>query len=253
MPTRNARSPRRIDFDHKAFEITTFDEDPPAEDSIAWKLWLASQDLAQPALETDYIQGIAKGMLFPNFYGQYNVQDCAYCYNAEDVYLTIRANALNAGFPELAAFAEARYESYVKYTKEALKEWHISDPDAVVTSEAAQKYIDFERSVADEFHPIYGVIAMFPCYQLWPWLADKLNRCISPKNVYSFWIKDNAGWNSAYRMGNFINSWFASHPDLYYWESALYAFRGSMTGELNFFKSAGGQTLAPMPSAPPAG
>ena len=253
MPPTSARSPRRIDFAHEALKNVALDESKPPADSISWRIWLASQALAKQALETDYIQGIANGNLNPNNYGQYSVQDCAYFYHAKGNYQAIQARALKAGYKELAAFAQVRYDSYVGYTKQVLKEWHISDPNAVSLSEAAQRYIDFEGLLARDSLPIYGVIAMMPCEQLWAWLATELQPDISPNNIYSFWIRENAGWSGAYRLDNFIDEWFAKHPKVYDWGAALQVFQAGMTGELNFFRSAGGQTLSPMPLLPSTG
>ncbi|MCG8459443.1 MAG: hypothetical protein MI919_24460, partial [Holophagales bacterium] len=70
MKSQSQRSPRRVDVVHPALApIPLDDEAPPPEDSFAWKLWLECRDLAQDALATDYIQGIANGTLDPNVYG----------------------------------------------------------------------------------------------------------------------------------------------------------------------------------------
>ncbi len=39
----------------------------------------------------------------------------------------------------------------------------------------------------------------------------------------------------------------AEHRQVYDWESALFVYQSCMTCELNFFKSACGQGLSPMP------
>lgn len=247
------RSPRRIDFTHKAFEKIKLNESPPPADSISMKLWQACIEIAQQALSTNYIQGIANGNLDPNDYGHYSIQDCAYCYNAQGDYQAAEAMAKEAGYPELAAFDQARYDSYVQYTDQLLTDWHISDPNAISPGPAAQQYINFEHQIANTWPAIYFVVAMIPCNQLWAWLATELYPDIKPNNIYNFWITENEDFSAAWRLDNFIDAFFKSTPLQYNWDDALRAYQGAMTGELNFFKSACGQALSPMPKMPSGG
>lgn len=250
MSRRSSRSPRRLDFQHPALAAQNLSTDKPDVDSTSWKLWLASHDLAQLALATHYIQGIKNGNLHPDDYGQYTVQDAAYCYNALADYLTIQNRARDEGLPNLASFAAARAASYESYNQQFLNEWHITSGDAVKPGEAARTYIQLEHNVAQHLEPIYGVIAMLPCDELWPWLATELKPHHTPENVYGFWIQENGDWHGAYRLDNFIDTWFATHPETYNWELALYVMRSCMTCEVNFFRSACGQDLLAMPEAP---
>ncbi len=248
MKRKSMRSPRRVDFSHQAFDaIPLNDKTPSPGDSISWKLWLACQDVAQEALATDYIQGIENGNLDPNSYGQYTIQDAVYCSRAQDDYQTIENRALSDGHPQLAAFAKARYDSYAKYNTETFADWHIADANAVSPGHAAQAYIDFEHLIANEKHPIYGLICMMPCEQLWPWLATELKGDSGSGNLYGFWITENADWGGAYRLDNFVDDWFAEYRQVYDWDSALFVFRSAMVCELNSFRSACGQALSPMP------
>ena len=248
MATKNARSPRRVRMDHEALQaIPLNDKAPPPDDSVGWRLWTSCADLAQEALKTDYMQGIKNGTLDPNQYGQYTLQDAVYCHHAQDDYQTMESRATADGYPELAAFAKARQDSYASYNADTFKSWHIKNADALMPGKAAQTYIDFEHLIATEWQPIYGVIAMIPCDQLWPYLATELKDDATAGNLYSFWIKENGDWGGSYRMDNFIDAWFAEHEDVYDWGSALFVFRSCMTCEVNFFKSACGQDLLPMP------
>ncbi|GMH38867.1 hypothetical protein BSKO_06765 [Bryopsis sp. KO-2023] len=241
------RSPRQINFQHNALAGLPFRIGKPPVDSISWKLWLACTDIAEQALASDYMQGIKAGSLHPNTYGQYTVQDAAYCYNAVADYETVEKRATSASETELAAFAQARIDSYRKYNKSFLEDWHISSGAAVNPSPAVQAYIDFERHVALNMEPIYGILAMLPCEQLWPWLATELLPCATATNLYSFWIEENNYWHGAYRLDNFIDQWFADHPAAYDWATALFVMKSCMTCEVNFFRSACGQPLLPMP------
>ena len=241
-------SPRRLDASHPLIAPLSVSTDKPPEDSISWQLWLACQDIAQAALATDYVQGIKSGTLDPNRYGQYTVQDAAYCYGAAADYQTVETRARAAGFADLAAFAQARYVGYQSYNTSFLDTWHIARGDAVVPSEAVKAYIGFEHHVTNELPPIYGIIAMIPCDELWPWLATELTPFATPSNLYAFWITQNADWHGAYRLGNFVDAFFAAHPESYDHDTALHVMRSCMTCEVNFFRSACGQPLLPMPS-----
>ncbi len=242
--------PRKTNFEHPdLIEISLNDKKPSFKNSISWKLWLNCQDLAIDALNTDFIQGIKKGKLNPNDYGQYTVQDCAYTYHGQKDYQNLENRAAKMELPELAAFAKARWISYKKYYEEETNNWHIKDPSALKLNEAASWYINSEKKAfSDMYHPIYGIIAMIPCDQLWPWLALELEPSKKESGVYSFWIENNLGFGGAYRLDNFVDSWFKNNPGVYNEDIANYIYRCSMIGELNFFKSGCGQPLTPVPT-----
>ena len=246
------RFPRLTDFAHEALAALTFNTEKPAADSISAKLWAACEDVAQDSLNSDFMQGLGKGTLSPDKYGQYIVQDCAYCANAADDYKTFEGRAAAAGEPKLAAFAKARYESYEKFNASYLPAWHVGDPNSLILNEAGKQYIAHEKAASTKLHPIYGVIAQVPCEQLWPWLAEQLKPGSPDHNVYNFWISENGSFHGAHRLDNFIDEWFAGHPDEYDWDTALWVMRGSMIGELNMFRAACGQSLTDMPEMPSA-
>ena len=102
------RFPRLIDFAHSALAALESQHSPAADDSISSKLWTACQDLANEALNSDFMQGIGNGTLSPDSYGQYTIQDCAYCVAAADDYRTMELRANAASESSLAAFAQAR-------------------------------------------------------------------------------------------------------------------------------------------------
>lgn len=232
------RTPRRIQLDHPSLAKLDVPTSPPPANSITSQLWEACYSLAQDALNSPYIQGIANGTLPPCNYGQYTVQDAAYCVRAEQDYRLVEARAKKHHEDVLAAFAQARYESYLSYTDSIMKAWHIKDILAINSNDAVKAYVAHEHYVAEFMEPIYGVVAMIPCDRLWSWLAETLSPDNVPNNLYDFWISDNQGWSGTYRLENFVNSWFAAHPKQYEWESALKAYRGSMLGEVGDFRAA---------------
>lgn len=244
------RCPRLVDFSHELLAALDFRHTPPEGDSIAAKLWAACQDLASEALKSDFMQGIGKGTLSPDNYGQYTIQDCAYCVDAADDYRSMETRANAAGETTLAAFAKARYTGFIKYNVDLLPAWHIGKTDALVLNKAAELYVAHEHTVASTLEPVYGLITQIPCSQLWPWLCEQLKAGSPAHNLYGFWLTENDEWHSAHRLDNFVNTWFAANPDKYDWDTALFAMQGSMTGEANMFRSACGQSLLPMPTLP---
>ena len=205
--------------------------------SLSAYLWNNSQDLAQAALATKYIQGIKNGLLDPNAYGQYSVQDVVYCHNGVTDWQAVASRAQR---PEVQAFAKARVLSWQKYAAETYGDWHISDPAAVSLSAAAQTYADFESKVAHTYDPLYAVVVMIPCDRLWHWLATQLKGKAATPNAYQFWIDGNsAGDNGAAKMEAVVDKHAANIVQ----ERALTVYRTAMLGEVNFFRSACGQKL----------
>ena len=253
--TTPSHSPRKLDFTHAELLKLETDKSKPPENSIGWKLWTSSQDIANEALNSTFVQGIKEGTLSPDQYGHYSIQDCAYCHHGQNDYKEAADRATTEGFDQLAAFCVARYDSYASYTKSLLKGWHLSNVEALTPGPAAQAYIDFESMVAKTLHPIYIIVAMLPCDQLWPWLgttlaAEKKEQKIPP-NCYDFWITENDGqWGGSYRLDNFLNAWFAAYPDVYDEALATWVMQSCMTCEVNFFRGACGQKLLPMPEKP---
>lgn len=243
-------SPRKNNLDHPKLNSLVSNTNPPAEDSISWKLWLNAADIAKEALNSDFIQGIKNGDLSPDKYAHYTIQDAAYCQHGQEDYQIAENRALKMGEPVFAAFAEARYKSYASYTQSVLTSWHLKNIDSLTPGPAAQAYIDFEHNTAANLEPIYLIIAMLPCDQLWPWLATEIGSGNKPGNVYDFWITENNSWHGAYRLDNFINAWFAEHPDQYDDATANWVMQSCMMGETNFFRSACDQQLLPMPAKP---
>lgn len=232
-------SPRRLTH---ALSLHAEGSAPPRQpDSLAAHLWNASQDLAQAALESDYIQGIKQGTLNPNNFGQYSVQDVAYCHNGLEDW---KAVATRAQQPDIKAFAEARVKSWAKYAQETYGAWHISDPAAVQLSVAAQTYSAFESEVAHHYDPLYTVVVMIPCDRLWYWLANQIKSGSSATNVYDFWINGNsASDNGAHQMENVVDTHAAQLDE----DTALHVYRTAMLGEVNFFRSTCRQPLLEMP------
>lgn len=240
---RPSRAPRIADTE---LEELAPDSNPPPPGTLAYQLWEGTVGVATQALGTEYIQGIGENALDPNDYGHYTIQDVAYCAGAVANYATMEVRAQGMGFPDLATFAQARQRSYETYAASLNAAWHIGDPSGVAPGPAATYYLELETFVANQWHPIYGIVVMIPCYKLWAYLANQLAGRSPSGNLYQFWIDANLDWNSAYRMDNFLNSWVLQHPGVADPESCMSIYKAAMLGELRFFESATGQTISPL-------
>ena len=237
-----ARSPRRSTLPPSDLASAA---SPAASPGLSERLWQRSQDLARAALESDYIQGIRQGTLDPNAYGQYSVQDVAYCHHGLDDW---RAAAARATHPSVRSFAEARVKSWESYVEDTYAAWHITDPSAVRLGDAAQAYASFESEVATTYDPIYTVVVMTPCDRLWSWLAQQLRADATSSNLYRFWIEENLDDSGAVHLEQTIDA----NADLLDEETAAKVFRRAMRGELDFFRAACGQPswISPDPPSP---
>lgn len=229
---KTALSPRRLT--HSLSAVGRPAAISAAAPALAAQLWSNSQDLADAALESDYIQGIKNGTLDPNYYGQYSIQDVSYCYHGLNDWRTTAARATH---PEVKAFAEARVASWTQYVQETYGAWHIQEPSAVKLCAAAKTYVDVESDVAQNLESIYTVVVMTPCDRLWSWLAKQLEPDMIPTNLYSFWIKENLSDSGALHLEQTIDA----NANLLNEAKALEVFRRAMLGEVNFFRSACGQ------------
>ncbi|MEM8930063.1 MAG: TenA family transcriptional regulator [Acidobacteriota bacterium] len=209
------------------------------------RLWERSLDLARAALDSDYIQGIRKGTLDPEAYGQYSVQDVAYCHRGLDDWRRVATRASHAS---VRSFAEARVKSWQSYVEETYAAWHITDPAAVRLCDAAQAYADFESEVATSYEPIYAVVVMTPCDRLWSWLARQLRADATASNLYRFWIEENRDDSGAVHLEQAIDA----NAELLDEDTASKVFRRAMRGELDFFRAACGQPswISPDPPSP---
>jgi thiaminase/transcriptional activator TenA len=201
-------SPRRIALLSNKIKIAGLSTDPPPPNALFWRLWHGCAAIADQALETNFIQGIASGRLDPIKYGAFNVLDAYYCYNGAGSYLAAESRAEH---PTLKAFLLEKYNSYQKYNEAFTQIWHIRDANGVIPNNVSKNYVQFEADVASHQDPIYCLIVMIPCEYLWYWLSDKLYPPAS-NNLYSFWINENHYPDGAYAMGNFLESYRAEYP-----------------------------------------
>ncbi|RSC93356.1 thiaminase II/PqqC family protein [Tenacibaculum singaporense] len=181
---------------------------PPPADSLFWNMWNACQEIADKALNTQFIQEIKSGTLNPVDYGGFNINDAYYCFNGAQDYLTAMNRASN---PTLKALLFKKYHSYQKYNETFPKTWHIKDAKGIVPNEVCKQYSQFESMVVSHQDPIYALIVMIPCEYLWAWLAEQLAPP-SSKNLYASWITANNDPGGAYAMGDFLSDYQKEKP-----------------------------------------
>jgi thiaminase (transcriptional activator TenA) len=202
--------------------------------------------LPQKALDTKFMQGIKSGTLDPNVYGQYVVQDCAYCYYGADDWANAAARALKSDQDEshgAVLFALDRFSSYKNYNEVFLPQWHIKDATALGLTATASKYIAFEKEVAEKRDIIFMVLAMLPCDKLWGWLANQLQQQSYKAGLYKSWIDENAGPHPGEHLESFIDK----HENAFDFKTMDWIMKTGLTFEVNMFRSACGETLLPYP------
>ena len=148
-----------------------------------------SEIIRNLAKESEYIQGMVKGILDPNVFGGYTVQDAAYCFNAVDPYERAAEKMQEVGKPEFSLLYRTQSESFKSYNQYFLQTWWLQNTDSVAIGPAAATYLGYERALSQN-DPKYLCNAMLPCAMLWPWITDQLIASVD-KNPYHIWFKDN--------------------------------------------------------------
>ncbi|HJA81676.1 MAG TPA: hypothetical protein H9776_08035 [Candidatus Mediterraneibacter intestinipullorum] len=69
-------------------------------------------------------------------------------------------------------------------------------PVEIVSTPTMRAYAQHERTVAENEEPIYGLVALFPCFRLWPFLFWKFGT-VSKDNLYYEWITGNQSSGSS--------------------------------------------------------
>ncbi|KAL3888071.1 hypothetical protein ACJMK2_000453 [Sinanodonta woodiana] len=198
-------------------------------------LWKSTHSQQQDALQSKFIQGLRYGNLDPTDFGGFMVQDSIYCYKSK---VSIDTAAAKATDPILKAFLETQSESYKTYYEVLFKLWHIRDPSGIELNKACQDYVDLEKKVAEKMDPLYLVVALIPCYKLWPWLGQEISDPQHDVGVYESWVKSNLdpSYDGYKKLEQIIDdAYLLGEIDK---KQALAIYKGCMTGEANFFNSA---------------
>jgi len=63
-------------------------------------------------------------------------------------------------------------------TKCLFDQYHIGYAPAIKLEAGCEKYINYMRNVSETMNPIYLVVALIPCANLWPWLGQQIGADI---------------------------------------------------------------------------
>jgi len=228
------KNPRKIVLTESMIKEHKLSTQPPPPDSLFWQMWSASEQIAQEALGTDFIEGIKNGTLDPVTYGGFNVSDAYYCFSGADDYKTAYTKATD---PALKYFLEQKYISYEKYNKDFPNTWRIKDASGVVPTPVCEEYSAFESEIASGTNSIYTIIAMLPCEFLWYWLANQISPA-STGNLYAPWISGNDDPHGAYVMGNFLDYYQTAYPGSINHDQAILIYKTAMNFEFRNFQTA---------------
>lgn len=203
--------------------------DASTDTPFSQQLWTYAQSTATKAQQTCFIKGIGSGMLDPNAYGKYTVQDVIYCWKSTENLKILLADPKNAPYKP---FLQGRVDSFSKYTTSLFEQWNIADPAGIKLDEAAQQYTDYQAQVFKNSGIMLAFVSMLPCEMLWIWLANQMKDDVKPSNVYSFWINENAS-DGPGKIATFLDQ-NSSGINM---DDAKIIFANCMQGECNFFAS----------------
>lgn len=213
----------------------------PADDSFLMKAFNKNKDAAEGAYSSPFIDGIRTGTLSPDRYGAVNVMDAYYCYEAaKSIWDACRkSKKSDAG---LYVLQSKLYNGYATYNSTFYTHWHVLTSKSVSPTENFRRYAQHERKVAETEEPIYLLPALLPCYYLWYWMADKIDKDASAApGVYREWVDGNKYEpHSAYLINDFITQW---QKDGKPWDEgkAMKIFADSMECERRVFNECGYQ------------
>ncbi|XP_052248469.1 uncharacterized protein LOC127856365 [Dreissena polymorpha] len=196
-------------------------------------LWAQTASDRNAALNSAFVQGLKNATLDPEAFGNYMIQDSLFCYAVKNI---IDIALKNATDPAVWKFLNATGASYESYYQSMFETWSIANASGVKSGPALSRYLNHELNVATTMDSIYVVVTLIPCAKLWPWLGEQLNVNSSSFGVYDSWVKTNFGYSSEYKtyetLINNAETW--GHIDRH---RALEAYRGSMSGEADFFNT----------------
>lgn len=181
-----------------------YNANEPESDSFFYKAFRASEDIAQKALATPFIQGIKKGNLPPEQYGAYTVLDAYYCYQLVIIFdksIEISYGTSCFSDNDLTKLIVEIRNCYQEYNSTLLDVWHIENAN-----------------------------------YLWYWISDQIladDSYHAESNLYHNWVIESHVTRSAYTIGNFLET-----EDYFTLDEGLQIYRTSMEYELANFQDA---------------
>lgn len=215
-----------------------YNANEPKSDSFFYKAFRASEDIAQKALATPFIQGIKKGNLPPEQYGAYTVLDAYYCYQLVKIFdksIEISHGTSCFSDNDLTKLIVEIRNCYQEYNSTLLNVWHIENANGISPTQNMQDYIRHDSNIAD-MGSVRTLIAILPCYYLWYWISDQIladDSYHAESNLYHNWVIESHVTRSAYTIGNFLET-----EDYFTLDEGLQIYRTSMEYELANFQDA---------------
>ncbi|XP_060080322.1 uncharacterized protein LOC132559716 [Ylistrum balloti] len=195
-------------------------------------LWNKTEAIRNKTLSTYFVQGIANGSLNPTAFGGFMIQDAVYCYKIKNSIDISADRAPDGELKEYLRNESAAFDSIYKYLSE---KWRIKNPAGINLTESCQSYADYERQIASTEDTIYMLVAMTPCYKLWPWLGKQLQSV--NHGVYNEWFNDNFNpYFDGYKMLDAFVDEAETNMSINR-SKALEVFTRCMQGEYEFFNS----------------
>lgn len=232
---------RKMRLDTSFLPAETFAETSQSDEcSFSQQLFNneTSVKIRNAAKDSMFIQGMASGTLHPDDYGNYMVQDAAYCFNVVEAF-DVAANEIQSqGKPEFALMYRVQSDFYKKYNQEFVKVWQLKSTESIVMGPAAATYVDYE-SVLSRQDPRYLAIAMLSGTMLWPWIAGELIDSVDKNSLYYDWFDENKPHGPKRRLEQFVDYFFKPEDK----NKSLVIFQEGLVNELNFFRDACGQSL----------
>ncbi|HEU0103153.1 MAG TPA: TenA family protein [Mycobacteriales bacterium] len=202
----------------------------PAPTALSGQLWADSADLAQAALHSDFVRGVADGTLPREVFAGYVAQD------AHFLLAFVRAYALAlAAAPDretVLAFADliAGVRDELGLHQAYAASW---DAEPVGPGPATLAYTDFLLATAATGGLAATCAAMTPCMRLYAWLGQSLG---TPRGPYADWVRTYAdpGFAAlAARLEALLDTHAEDSPAI------RRAYRRAMELELAFFHATG--------------
>lgn len=215
---------------------------PPSQDSFFFKAFNDSIDIANNVVKTKYLTAMKQGTLNPQDFGCLTVQDAYYCYRAAETLTSLLCKIDKDKDPELYDLANSKCVGYIEYNTTFFKDWHLSTSSCITPTENFRSYAEHEHNVMCAYAPIYTLVAMLPCYYLWPWFGKQIKQSSDYKpGVYESWFDGcwdgDTYFDSAYDVGNFIEEWKNKGKE-FDEKTAMEIYKTSMNHELAVFNDA---------------
>ncbi|XP_043938526.1 uncharacterized protein LOC122811049 [Protopterus annectens] len=189
-------------------------------------LWDDNSNIAQEALNTNFLVLMAGGSLAAERYMNFTLQDIYYAVKVTEL-LNIQAKKSDPR-KDVREFFNGRNASYTRFANDLLTEFHFKVFPTLEPSPAMKKYISSFDALLKE-DPLYFVVGLLPCSKLWPYLAQNMN--IKESSPYINFKNNNKDDRSRKHFEQVLEN----HRKEMNESKANYIFKSHMENERDFF------------------